>query len=345
MSATPIHIIIPVWGEAYTRCLLDVGLPSLLAPGNLPALRREQGNLCHIVTTSADRATIEKSPVFDTLAAHIHVHFDDIGADPETSDDRHKLQSHCNRVGIAAADERNAAMIFLNPDVVIADGGIKALSALLARGKRAIQVLAVRLVKEVAVPALIGKYAAPDRTRLTISPRELMRLALNNLHPLSMLNMYEKADLDLSPSGLFWVAAQEGLVCRCAHLHPMLVHPRIRNAPFSTTIDDDYLRSACPDVGDEYVVADSDEFCACELSGMERAGPGLPRGQIDECVASWLAAAGKPQHFENLARRIFLRAERHDDQVWRDACVASDEAIHRIFHSMMDMKARLTTDS
>jgi hypothetical protein len=345
VSVAPIHIIVPVWGETYTRCFLDVGLPSLLATGNFPSLPREHGHLCHIITTGADRATIEKSSAFGALAALIDIRFDDIGANPEISDDRHKWQSYCNRVGIAAADERGAAMIFLNPDVVIADGGIQALSALLARGKRAVQVLAVRMVKEAAVPALTKGYATPDRTRLTISPRQLMRLALDNLHPLSMLHMYEKPDLDLSPSGLFWAAAQEGLVCRCVHLHPMLVHPRIRNAPFSTTIDDDYLRAACPDVADEYIVADSDEFCACELSGLERAGPGLPRGQIDDSVASWMAAAAKPQHFENLARRIFLRAERNDDQVWRDACWHSDEAVHRIFHRIMDMKARLAAES
>ena len=345
MNTTPIHIIIPVWGDAYTRCLIDVGLPSLLAPGNLPSLPRQGGHLCHIVTTSADRATIEKSAVFQALAASIDVRFDDIGARPEISQDRHLWQSHCNRVGITAADERGAAMIFLNPDVVIADGGVRALAALLQRGKRAIQVLAVRLVKEIVVPALIDDYATPDRTQLVISPRQLMRLALNNLHPLAELHMYEKQDLDLSPSGLFWAASNEGLVCRCVHLHPMLVHPRIRNADFSTTIDDDYLRSACPDPGDEYIVVDSDEFCACELSGLERPGTGLPRGEIDESVADWLAAAARPQHFENLARRIFLRAEQSDDLVWRDACWRSDDAVRRIFDRVLNLKTTLKAES
>jgi hypothetical protein len=338
VTATPIHIVIPVWGEAYTRCLIEVGLPALLAPGNLPSLPRQEGHLCHIVTTAADRATIEKSAVFQGLAALVDVRFDDLSSKPEVSDDRHKWQSYCNRLGIRAADERGAAMMFLNPDVVVADGGVRSLAGLLRKGKRAIQVLGVRLIKEITVPALIQGYSSPDRTRLTVSPRELVRLAMEYLHPLARMHLYDKPELDLSPSGLFWAASNEGLVCRCFHLHPMLVYPRVRNASFSTTIDDDYLRSACPDAGDDYIVADSDEFCAIELSGMERAGPGLPRGEINESVACWAAAAAKPQHFENVARRIFLRASESNSQSWRTACLHSDEAIHRILNRVMDLR-------
>jgi hypothetical protein len=338
VSDTPIHIIIPVWGDAYTRCLLDVGLPAIMAPGNLPALGR-QGHLCHIITTSADRRTIEAAPVFGPLSAHIDIRFDEIDDDPAVSGDRHAWQSYCNRVGIKVADQRGAAMVFLNPDVVVADGGLKALATRLAQGKRAIQVLGVRLVKEAVVPLLVDGYRSDDATRLTISPRELIALAMPNLHPLTLTHSYERPDLDIAPSLLFWAAASEGLVARCFHLHPMLVHPRVRNAPFSTTIDDDYLRAACPDSADEYVVVDSDEFCACELSGLDRPGTGQPRpASVDAYVAGWASAVARPQHFENVARRIVLHAGRVDEAVWRRACADSDEAINRILNRVLDLK-------
>src|SRR3954470_10855576 len=35
-----IQILLPVWGECYTRNFLELCLPSLLAPGNLPGLTR-----------------------------------------------------------------------------------------------------------------------------------------------------------------------------------------------------------------------------------------------------------------------------------------------------------------
>jgi hypothetical protein len=340
VAAIPIHIVIPVWGQAYTRGLIELGLPALLAPGNVPNLCRGDGHLCQIITTAADRATIERSAVFRSLAAAINVRFDDISANPEASDDRHKWQSYCNRLGIKTADERGAATMFLNPDVVIADGGVRSLAALLQKGKRAIQVLGVRLIKEITTPALIEGYTSPDGTRLVISPRELIRLAMKNLHPLTLMHMYDRADLGLSPSGLFWAAADQGLVCRCFHLHPMLVFPRIPNAPFSTTIDDDYLRSACPDPADGYIVDDSDEFCAIELSGMERARPGLPRGDVNESVAKWATHVAKLEHFENLARRIFLRAADDDPRAWRNACLRSDDAVHGILNRVLKLQQK-----
>jgi hypothetical protein len=120
----------------------------------------------------------------------------------------------------------------------------------------------------------------------------------------------------------------------------MLVFPRIPNAPFSTTIDDDYLRSACPDPADGYIVDDSDEFCAVELSGMERAGHGLPRGDVNESVANWATDVAKLEHFENVTRRIFLRAADDDPCAWRNACLRSDDAVHGILNRVLKLQQK-----
>lgn len=270
------------------------------------------------------------------LSQAVDIRFENIETDPQVSDDRHYWQSYCNRVGIAAADERGAAMIFLNPDVVIADGGIRALASLLARGKRAIQVLGIRLVKETVIPALLEGYSSLDRAALTISPRQLIALAMDNLHPMTMTHVYDAPDHDLTPTILMWRAGAEGLVARCFHLHPMLVHPRVRNAPFSTTIDDDYLRAACPDPKDEYIVMDWDEFCACELSGLDR--PANSQGRTMD-IAAWAAAAVRPQHFDNFARRIILHAERTDEAAWNRACAASDQTVNGILQRVLDIRS------
>jgi len=33
-----VHVLLPVWGARYVRQCLDVCIPSLLAPGNVPAV-------------------------------------------------------------------------------------------------------------------------------------------------------------------------------------------------------------------------------------------------------------------------------------------------------------------
>ena len=219
---------------------------------------------------SGGSARRSSSASFSELARFIEVHFDRLDQNPVPYFDRHHWQSHCNRIGISLAAKRDAAIFFLNPDVVVASGGIKSLMSLLDQGKRAIQVLGVRLNQEAVTPVLRKDYLSPDGVRLTVSPRELVRLAMANLHGLSEMHFFDAPDIDLSPSALYWKVNSEGLVARCFHLHPMLVYPRISDAAFSTTIDDDFLRMACPDPADEYVVTNSDVFCACELSSTAR---------------------------------------------------------------------------
>jgi hypothetical protein len=73
---------------------------------------------------------------------------------------------------------------------------------------------------------------------------------------------------------------------------------------------------------------------------MERAGPGLPRGDIDDSVANWATDAAKLEHFENLARRIFLRAADDDPRAWRNACLRSDDAVYGILNRVFKLQQK-----
>jgi hypothetical protein len=117
------------------------------------------------------------------------------------------------------------------------------------------------------------------------------------------------------------------------------VYPRVRNAPFTTTVDDDYLRAACPDDADEYVIADSDEFCLCELSAMQRGVTGLPRTDTDIDIARWAWAYARPHHFEHFCRRVILHAGRTDAAEWQAACARSDDGVARILDAVLQMAA------
>lgn len=161
---------------------------------------------------------------------------------------------------------------------------MRSLERRVAEGKRAINVLGIRMIRELVLPQLRKQYRSPDGEQLTISPRQLVGMALRNLHPLSMMHFYDAPELDVLPSAAF---GREALIARCFHLHPMCVYPRVKNVPFSTTIDDDYLRAACPDPDDEHVVLESDEFCAAEMSGFDRFRRSIERVGGDAYFAEW----------------------------------------------------------
>jgi hypothetical protein len=182
----------------------------------------------------------------------------------------------------------------------------------------------------------MAHYRSSDGPELTISPRQLISLAMEALHPFSMMHVYRTRDHDWLPSSIFWPVGKEGLIARCFHLHPMCVYPRVKNAPFTTTIDDDYLRAACPDPDDEYVVLDSDEFCAVEMSGLDRVCRSLPQPTSDRGYVDWAKDHAKPHHIELFCHRILLRGEHTDEAAWRSVSAQSDEVAGRILRWLVD---------
>jgi len=340
MTVPPIHIITPVWGTAYTRCFLDIGLRSLMSPGNLPGLASEPRNVIHLLTTAADLKVIEKSPVWNCAKQVAECLVDVIGADAVNVSNPHETMSVCHRRAIEAGDAAGAALMFYAPDVVIADGGMRTLVRLLAAGKRAVQVVGLRMQKEEVVPLLLRDHIAADGTNLVISSRELMAMAMAHLHPLTKMHVDGMNEYDLMPQEIFWPAGKHGLVARCFHIHPLLVYPRVRNAPFSTTIDDDYLRTACPDPNDEYVVTDSDELCVFELSSMQRALIGLRRQPDYRDVAEWAWSSARPHHLEHFSRRIILHTGGTGGPEWLSALSRCDAAVKRIFEHLLDFEIR-----
>jgi hypothetical protein len=333
----PIHVNTPVWGTAYTQCFLDTALASLLAPGNLPSLNREGGHVLHVMTTDADREMIEQSTTWRHAQEVIDCRIEVIAANVLRIQQPHLTMSDCHRKAIAFADRRGAAIMLYNPDIVLADGAMHTLVRLLAEGKRAIQVVGLRLLKEEVTALLQRDHRGADGASIVVSPRELMAIAMTNLHPLTMMHHYDAPNLDLMPQEVFWRAGNEGLVARCFHIHPILVYPRVLNAPFTTTVDDDYLRAACPDPADEYIIADSDLLCLCELSGLHRSLMGLPRSEDDVDIARWAAMHARPHHFEHFCRRILLHSNGANGPEWEAVCARSDAAVARILKHVVEL--------
>src|SRR5262245_37807379 len=66
--ATACAVLMPVWGEAFVRRFLDCCLPTLLAPGNLPALARALPTHFVLLTETTDVALVAGHPAWRQLA-------------------------------------------------------------------------------------------------------------------------------------------------------------------------------------------------------------------------------------------------------------------------------------
>ncbi len=313
-----LHFIVPVWGVEYTRCFTELCLPTLLAPGNIPALPFADRHVFQIYTTASDREAIEASPSYRRLVRHMPVAFHQVRVHPQNSDNPYSIQSDCFRLAIRAADAADQAMVFLTPDMIMADGGLRSLAAIADRPNvRAVLGPGVRLVKETVGAALLSRHFRPADDSIAIAPRDLVRLLLTEMHPIAKAHFFNGESDNIFLSNLYWRAGTEGLIARCFHLHPFLVYPRVKNAPFTTTVDGDYIEAACPDLAETYICADSDEFCVCELSAASRTAQMMTRSDPLTGFVKWMVEKTTPRHRTLIKTVIRLHAGIRDRTLWQ----------------------------
>jgi hypothetical protein len=324
-----IHFLTPVWGKAYVQLYLDVVIPAQLASRNLPSFKTESGTKYVVFTTREDMETIQSSPVFKVLSTMVPVAFEFVDISITSNHDR---MSDCFRRGISAANAAGAAVIFLTPDIVFADGSFETIKRLADSGHDVVFIPAIRTLKYGVANAL--KDAFRKGQTIEIYPRDLMRVALDNLHPLADSSWWDEGETDLVPANLYWRVGNEGILGRCFHLHPVFVRPQRKNVKFFGTVDDDYCCAACPDTSKDYVVTDSDELLAVELSDPSHYfRTGFRKGSIDDTVA-WAEQSTSKRHRLLFDRTIRMHTGIKNEQIWNQAASQANLVASSIKNSL-----------
>ena len=201
----PFHFVNVTWGDGHTGLYLDVSLPSQLSrPGNLQVFRGRAGTLYKIYTTKSDAQRIRQSPAYLRLCELVPTQLIEIKIDRHAPN--HEALTACQKKAIIDAEQVGAAVVFLAPDTVLADGGCASLLRLATEGKRAVMVAGVRLNKETFVPAFLYECRPQRETEVTISPRDLVALAVEHLHPISKSLLWPPRSI--WPSHLYWLVDQ-----------------------------------------------------------------------------------------------------------------------------------------
>jgi len=286
----------PVWGAGHIELFQKIGLPSLLAAGNLPAMAVNGECEYYIYTREQDVELLTVCPAYERLKQLMPVRIEYIPLPIEVP---HHAMSECHADTLRRADEADAAAVFLPPDCVWAKSSLSNLLKHAKAGKSVVHMTGVRLNRDTAMPGLLVE--ADPEGDLVLEPQELVAFGLEHLHPIALSHFWNEHEGGLLPANLYWTVPGEGLVIRCFHLHPLFVKSQMRGSKFNGTIDDDLALSVCPDVSRDYIVEDSDEILAFELSApTHQAGAPFQKGQI-ECIAAW-AEVGTNLRHRQLAR-------------------------------------------
>lgn len=286
-----LQIVMPVWGRYFRRLLQEFVLPSHLSDNNLPAIHKDIDVTYRLYTTEPDyKALTEEAPrllvrlgefariEMVRLPDEVSFEYEENAQETPTKKNiramdrfdhtKFNLQSFCYFDSIEKQGHiGDTAFVIATADVVYSDGTFPAIVELLERGKRAVHIAVFDMLDEPAAAAIRERHASADQLTVTLPARELVRLALDHLHPSAAGALIDSPRFPSWKHNLLWRVGTEGLVMHWFSLHPLVLAPLRREAmKLNEQIDGGYVFTIVDDLETIHVVEDSDEICAAGLA-------------------------------------------------------------------------------
>lgn len=255
-----------VYGKTYCDLMQRFFLPSLLAPGNLPAVSQKNRDRFIIYTSSADAQFLKKMPrVLQQIEAYVSVEFVIIDEAIKEFSISTKIVNHCHRLALTEALKTDAGHCIWCPDFMVSNGFLAGVLRHVDAGARAVLISANRANREKIVEK-IEEFRSFDGA-LMIDSRKLVNLVLQNPHPGNTLNEIQSPRSSPYPSGAIWPVKDEGWIIMAWMHHPIYVRPRdARVLNFTGSVDGDLINLVCS-AKEIAIIQDSDADGVCvELS-------------------------------------------------------------------------------
>lgn len=259
--------LIPVWGETYTRCMLEGLLPSLLMPKNLPVLPQQERSLLRIITTTEDADIAKNSPHLQKCNEFLDVEFV-LGDHLIDHNNKYLSMSRLYQLGFSLQGEHY--FVYLTPDIFLPNGIVSKLLDYAEEKVKALLIFGIRVVKSRFLPEITQHLAVNANT---VDTQTLVSKILSNLHPLSHnVDVLKDCFNNQCPSHLYWIG-KESLISHGFHLHPLMVFQSSssllseRNKSLNSTIDDkDFLSGFGYKPEDTLVATNLNQVMAVEMS-------------------------------------------------------------------------------
>jgi len=296
-SATklPTRVITYAWGDSYIEDLLSVTIPALLAPGNLPYLASQL--FCEVVILTEERLfdRVTRNPAIQrlrTICPFKLIGLDDLITAPDKKYGMaltYALHRGFADLGPAMTDHW---LIFLNADFVLAEGSLRNLLDHLLRGERLVASPSYCVIAKEVKPELLRRVD-PKTTTLSMSPREMAKLALAHRHNTIRGKTVNQGAFHLRyMEQFYWLLNNDTLL---GHQMPVAIvglRPERYTAEPNSYWDHGLMREFCPTAAPD-VIGDSDEFLMVELREQDVAHdqifPGWPQAwEFSERMISWV---------------------------------------------------------
>jgi hypothetical protein len=304
-----ICILLPVWGTDFIGKFLEQSLPTLLAPGNIPALAKALPSRFVFLTREREEGFIRAHPACVQLQNVCAVEF--LPIDDLITSGNHSTTitlAYARAVRLADRAMLDTCFFFLVSDYVVADGSLAAVLARIQAGASAVQAGNFQLDEETAEDWLLDRLAGAE-TSLALKPREIMRWALGCLHRLTAANIINYPLChNTHANRLLWRVDPDTLIGRFYLLHMICIRPEIADFVVGSSCDYSFVPEMCPS-GSIEVMTDSDEYLVVEVqptyheANFLRLGP-MPLESLARGLSEWTTA----RHRANAEHTLIFHA-------------------------------------
>ena len=257
-------ILLGVWGESYIDEFFQYSLPSLLAPGNIPALAKAYDTRFVFLSKQKDTSYFEKQRAYKSLDCACSVEFlaiDDLIVDGNYST---TLTLAFDRaIKLTRAAMLDTYFIFLTSDYVMANGSFLGLMRYMQKGYSGICAGNFQVNDSGVRPAL--KKCLDKKTGvLSIEPRELLKISFEHLHLMTVASLVNQATLHNYRANRFFYRQNDMVVGRFFLLHMLCIKPEKMDYTIGASCDYSFIPEMCPS-GNIGVINDSDDYLVVEM--------------------------------------------------------------------------------
>jgi hypothetical protein len=306
-----------LWGDWHRTIFVDANLPTMLSPGNLPALAAEVDCEYLVYTTSKDALQMTRNRAFQRLRSIMPVSLKLFN--PSKTKNIFSLQHEIWRAATEHARRQQAFILLMPPDVGWADGSFASLRAVLAAGKHAIFMTYPRVVSETIVPALSERFPQNANEAIVIPTKDMMALAITHIHPL--MAAYDRATthFPIHPEMILRPIEGDGFLLR------LLARELFCFEPGRYPLNAQSLLAQVPHDSEIHVFRDSREFLGVSFTPLWKDMEWyLARRRLDPLfVGRWWIDYDSPMNDRLSMFNLRFTCGTADEDHWR---VAEDQA-------------------
>lgn len=265
-EARPTRIITYAWGDKYFEYLMSLVIPSLLAPGNLPYVAKVVP--CELVILTEERffSAVDAHPAIKRVKEHCQVRLIALDDLISVKDKYGMALTYALHRGFSDLGPMMTEtwQIFLNADFILADGCLQNLLKHLGAGERLVASPSYCANSADVLPEL-QKHYDPETFSLSVSPRDLARLALQHRHNTIRGKTVNQRHFNIRYMDQFyWHVDDDTLI---GHQMPIAIvglRPERHISEPNAYWDHGIMKEFCPNA-QPCVLGDSDEFLMLEL--------------------------------------------------------------------------------